>query len=134
MSFDFPQEITPEFKMTLERGQEHWSVTCLGILDAREAAGLVQPELMKLHEAALAAGVERIRLGVADVEYMNSSGLKAFMAWFLAAANARQGRYQIEVEYDAGVSWQHLSLQPMERLAPNTVRLVPRAASPQTPA
>lgn len=111
----------------MRHNPDRWSVRCAGILDTHNASAVVQPELIKLHEAVRGAGVRHVELEVHDVEYMNSSGLKSFMVWFLAAANAREGRYQIDVVFDPGRSWQQLSFHPMERLAPNTVKLVPRA-------
>lgn len=125
MSFNLASQITPDFSVTLKQGADRWVLACSGILDVPDAAKLVQPELLRLHTAALEAGVPVVRVEVKDVEYMNSSGLKSFMAWFLAAANAKEGRYVIEVGYDPERNWQQLSLRPMERLAPKTVRLVP---------
>ena len=99
---------------------------CSGILDAPNAAALLQPELLRLHSAVVESKVLVVELHLQAVEYINSSGLKSFMAWFLAAANAGDFRYTIEVVYDPTRSWQQLSLRPMERLAPRTVKLLPR--------
>lgn len=129
MSFDLRQDLTAEFKMTLDRATDRWTVVCTGILDAREAANIVQPELMRLHEALMAENVPLVRLDISAVEYINSSGLKAFMVWFLAAANSKPATYRIEVLFDSEVSWQQLSLQPMERLAPKTVQLTPKSSA-----
>lgn len=125
MSFHFPDHLTPDFNVTLTEDAQRWLVRCDGILDVPNAAQLVQPELLKLHSAVVAAKVPVVRLDVKDVEYMNSSGLKSFMAWFLTAANSRESSYTIEVGYDPDRSWQQMSLRPMERLAPKTVKLMP---------
>ena len=135
MAFQFPASLTPDFRITLNDGQGRWTVKCSGILDAPNAASLVQPELLRLHAAVVAAKIPVVELQLEEVEYINSSGLKSFMAWFLAAANAGDFRYTIEVVYDPARSWQQLSLRPMERLAPRTVKLLPRAgAGTRTPA
>jgi hypothetical protein len=123
MDFAFP---TPGFRGALIKGEGAWRLVCEGVLDARDAAALVQPELLKLHASLVEEKISTVRLEIANVEYINSSGLKSFMAWFLAASNLKENRYSIEVEYDQGSSWQQLSLRPMERLAPNTVKLLPR--------
>ena len=124
MSFELPPQFTPDFSATLEKTADRWTVKCFGTLDVSDAAARVQPEMLKLHDAATAAKIPVVRLEVQDVEYMNSSGLKAFMAWFLAASNSKGNRYAIEVVYDPNKSWQQLSFRPMERLAPNTVKLL----------
>jgi hypothetical protein len=128
MGFQFPASLTPDFRITLQEGDRRWNVHCSGILDAANAAALLQPELLRLHAAAIEAKIPVIGLALESVEYINSSGLKSFMAWFLAAANESDFRYTIEVTYDPSRSWQQLSLNPMERLAPRTVKLVSLAA------
>lgn len=129
MTFAFRTDLTPEFQLTFEQREGRWSVVASGILDVANAAAVVQPELIRLHAEAVRQGVPTVGLEVGEVEYINSSGLKSFMAWFLTAANEREGKYQIEVSYDPTRSWQHSSFRPMERLAPQTVKLVPRAAA-----
>lgn len=124
MSFQFPDHLTPDFSLSLKEEPTRWVVQCKGVLDVPNAAQRVQPELLKLHAAAIAAKVGLVRLDLKQVEYMNSSGLKSFMAWFLTAANAKDCTYTIEVGYDPERSWQQMSLRPMERLAPKTVKLV----------
>lgn len=126
MAFQFPASLTPDFQIALDGGDGRWTVRCAGILDAPNAASLVQPELLRLHAAVVAAKIPVVELQLHEVEYINSSGLKSFMAWFLAAANSGDFRYTIEVVYDPSRSWQQLSLRPMERLAPRTVKLLPR--------
>ena len=134
MGFQFPANLTPDFRIALHpEGDRRWNVRCSGILDAPNAAALLQPELLRLHSAAIEARIPIIGLELEAVEYINSSGLKSFMAWFLAAANETEFRYTIEVTYDPSRSWQQLSLKPMERLAPRTVKLVPRANSASSP-
>jgi hypothetical protein len=128
MGFQFPASLTPDFRITLQEGERRWNVHCSGILDAPNAAALLQPELLRLNAAVIASRIPVVGLALESVEYINSSGLKSFMAWFLAAANESEFRYTIEVSYDPSRSWQQLSLKPMERLAPRTVKLVPRAA------
>lgn len=128
MSFELPAQLTPDFAVRVQQDDARWVVSCSGTLDTSDAAAQVQPALLKLHEAVVAAKIPVVRLEVDSVEYMNSSGLKSFMAWFLTASNVKQDRYLIEVIFDPSRSWQQLSFKPMERLAPNSVKLVPRAA------
>ena len=126
MDFQFPMSLTPDFSVALERSDRAWTVRCQGTLDTRDAAAVVQPHLLELHEEVVRAKVPLVELEVERVEYMNSSGLKSFMAWFLTAAHAPEGRYRIDVRIDASREWQRLSFRPMERLAPTTVRLLPQ--------
>src|SRR5512140_159766 len=132
MAFEFPARLTADFWITLKRSPERWTAHCAGILDSQDAAAVVQPELLKFHQAVTDAKVPVVGLELHEVEYMNSSGLKSFMAWFLAAANSRESRYTIEVMFDPGRSWQQMSFRPMERLAPQTLKLVELPAQTAT--
>lgn len=125
--FKLAEQLTADFRLGLRTASDAWSVTAQGTLDAADSAARVQPELLRLHAALVEAKIPLVSLDVADVDYMNSSALKAFMAWFLAASNEKAHRYRIEVSIDPSRSWQKLSFQPMERLAPETVKLLPRA-------
>ena len=129
MAFQFPSKLTPDFNLTLHEGSGRWAVVCSGTLDTVDAAAVVQPQLLKLHAAVVEAKIPVVTLDLKAVEYMNSSGLKSFMVWFLTASNAKDGAYTIEVGYNPDLSWQQMSLKPMERLAPRTVKLMPSAAA-----
>ncbi|MBI3184758.1 MAG: hypothetical protein HYZ28_21690 [Myxococcales bacterium] len=128
-AFEFPETITPDFHIRSSESPGAWAVRCSGILDVPDAAAHVQPHLLGLHSAVVAAKIPLVRLDVTDVEYMNSSGLKSFMAWFLIASQSKDHQYTIEVGYDPHRSWQQVSLRPMERLAPKVVRLKPAPAA-----
>lgn len=132
MAFKLATEVSREFHLSLAERDAAWVLRCAGILDSADAAAKLQPELLKLHQAVLAAGVQRVEVEVQEIEYMNSSALKSFMVWFLAAANDAPGRYVIELRFDPARSWQHMSFRPMERLAPNTVTLVGLPLDPGT--
>jgi hypothetical protein len=125
MAPEFPDPLTPNFTVSLTQADGKWVLHCEGFLEVAEAAQILQPRLLELHRAVLEAKIPLVRVDIQAVEYMNSSGLKSFMAWFLAAANASSDvKYIIEVGYDPRRKWQQTSLRPMERLAPETVRLI----------
>lgn len=129
---NFPLQVTPEFSVALDREAAKWSLSCSGVLDVEQAAAVLQPQLLNLHSMVLGEKVPLVEVSIEKLEYINSSGLKSFMAWFLAAANVKDGHYQIRVVFDPERSWQHTSFRPMERLAPNTVTLVPMGHASNT--
>jgi hypothetical protein len=123
--FEFTQSIPPGFHISVREEGATWFVECSGVLDTPDACSAVQPQLLMLHGALVAAQVSQVNLNLRGVEYMNSGGLKSFMAWFLSANQEQDRRYRIEVAYDPNRSWQPISLRPMERLAPKVVHLTP---------
>lgn len=125
-TFQFPANLASGFKITVKEAPDRWTVVCSGILDVPDACTAIQPQLLALHQALIDHKVPTVELEVQGVDYMNSSGLKSFMAWFLAANQAKDHPYAIEVAYDPERSWQPISLRPMERLAPRVVHLRPQ--------
>src|SRR3954466_5445962 len=112
----FRSDLIPGFKLTVEQQGKRAEIACSGSLDAADPMWRLQPELLHLHEQLVAAGVEHVRMDMQTVEYMNSSGIKCFMAWFLRVDQAKTS-YLIEVVYDPGVSWQYVSFTTMARIA-----------------
>jgi hypothetical protein len=114
-----------DFKATVTPGGEGvWRIDCHGTIDQTDASTSVQPVLMQLHEELVQSGINRVEVDLAAVEYMNSSGLKGFIAWFLAAEYSNGGpRYAIELVYDPKKTWQAVSLTVMEKVAPRAVKV-----------
>jgi hypothetical protein len=99
-------------------------VVCSGTLESQDPGRTLQPALLKLHADLLSAKVALVHLEMQTVEYMNSAGLKCFMAWFLKAEQ-NPGHYTIEVVYEPTMTWQQLSFTTMGRIAPKALRMLP---------
>lgn len=125
MGFQFPPNLAEGFHISLQDAGPTWVVECSGVLDSPDASVTIQPHLLALHKAVVTAKIHSVRLDVQDLSYINSNGIKSFMAWFLAANHARDHRYGIEVTYDPDRRWQPVSFEAMERLAPKVVQLRP---------
>lgn len=123
MTFNLPEAVAEDFQVQVVPSPESWVVRCVGTLDFTDSSAVMQPELMRLHREVLAAKVPRVELNLAGVEYMNSSGLKGFMAWFLAVDALEPGPYRIDIVYDAKKTWQAVSLAAMERVAPRALQM-----------
>lgn len=119
----FAAPIANDFLVTVSEEGTLWRVECRGTVDHVEASSLIQPVLMKLHEEVVAGSVARVQLDVQHVDYMNSSGLKGFITWFLAAEYGNNGQpYQIEFLYDRRKTWQAVSSAVMEKVAPRSLK------------
>jgi len=127
-AFGPPVNPAPGFNFRVELVGVQVVVSCGGVLDGEDAAALVQPELIRLHEALVADRHESVRLDLHEVSYMNSNGIKAFASWFLRAEDSRKHCYVIDLVYDPGISWQRWSVGALKVLTPRALRLVPRRA------
>jgi hypothetical protein len=123
----FPDDLVPGFEMRVAQAGNDVTAVCTGSLDAPDAVACVQPELLRLHNALVEKKVKSVRLEMPSVEYMNSSGIKCFMAWFLKAEQSKDQSYTIEVVYDPERTWQYVSFSTMGRIAPRVLKMSPIA-------
>ena len=124
-TLDFIAPLAQDFRVIVSAlGAGVLRVTCSGRIDHPDASAIVQSELLRFHEELIRDGVERVEVDLQDVESMNSSGLKGFIAWFLAAESGSDGaHYEIHLIYDPEKTWQLVSLTVMEKVAPRSVRV-----------
>jgi hypothetical protein len=128
MNYQF-SDIIMGFTIRLDTSGGTPTVVCQGTLDLQDSAGLLQPDLLRFHDAARVARVLDVRLDMTGMDYMNSSGIKAFMTWFLR--NEKDGGYALEVLYDPQRTWQSVSFKTMARLAAKTLRITAAGEVPK---
>ncbi|HKO94831.1 MAG TPA: hypothetical protein VJU61_26935 [Polyangiaceae bacterium] len=85
-----------------------------------EGAAVLDRFLGLLHRQALVQELRRVTIELAELEFINSSCLKAMVAWIYKVDT--EGRpYQIHLRRDATMHWQRTSLATLQRLAPDVV-------------
>lgn len=92
-----------------------------------EGAAVLDRFLGLLHERALAQELREVTLELEELEFINSSCLKAMVAWIYKVDT--EGRpYTIRLRRNAAMHWQRTSLATLQRLAPDVVIIedVPR--------
>ena len=73
-----------------------------------------------LHGEAMGLGLGEVVIELSDLDFINSSCLKAMVAWIYKVDT--QGRpYKIRLLRDADLHWQRTSLATLQRLAPEVV-------------
>ena len=125
----FPAGLFPDFDIHVLQGDGEVTVQLVGDLYADSAAKQLQPPLLAMHQALLKAKIARVRLDLRKLEYMNSSGIKALAAWILAAEQAADSGYRIELIFDPQSSWQERSLGALSAIAPRVTSRAPVAAT-----
>lgn len=128
MSIFLPSEPVLGFKTELTTEGTKCTIKCKGVLDGPDATTLLQPALLTMHDALLFGHFKTVVLDLSKVEYMNSSGIKCFMAWFLKAERAPNVAYTIEIVFEPKHTWQYVSFTTMGRIAPKVLRTVPFSA------
>jgi hypothetical protein len=90
-----------------------------------EGAAVLGRFLGLLHEHALAQELHEVTLELQELEFINSSCLKAMVAWIYKVDT--EGRpYTIRLVRDPSKHWQKTSLATLQRLAPDVVSIEDR--------
>ena len=85
-----------------------------------EGARVLDRFLGLLHDEALSQELREVTIELAELEFINSSCLKAMVAWIYKVDT--EGRpYTIRLVRDASMHWQRTSLATLQRLAPEVV-------------
>lgn len=85
-----------------------------------EGAAVLDRFLGQLHGHALAQALGEVTVELQELEFINSSCLKAMVAWIYKVDN--EGRpYKIRLVRDASLHWQRTSVATLQRLAPEVV-------------
>lgn len=85
-----------------------------------EGAAVLHRFLTLLHGEATSHGLGEVVIEMKDLDFINSSCLKAMVAWVYKVDT--EGRpYKIRLLRDAALHWQRTSLATLQRLAPDVV-------------
>jgi hypothetical protein len=85
-----------------------------------EGAAVLDRFLGLLHDQALAQELTEVTIELEELDFINSSCLKAMVAWIYKVDTG--GRpYKIRLRRDASMHWQKTSLATLQRLAPTIV-------------
>ena len=87
-----------------------------------EAIAALDRFLKLLHKNLLDDKSTSVHVDLADLYFMNSSCLKAFVSW-IYKVNTTGRPYQIHLQMNPRQPWQRRSLEPLKRLAPAVVCL-----------
>jgi hypothetical protein len=78
--------------------------------------------LKQLHDELAFSGARAVVVDLADLYFMNSSCLKAFVSWIYKVRTSGKP-YQIRMQLNPRQRWQQRGLEPLQRLAPAIVFL-----------
>jgi hypothetical protein len=85
-----------------------------------EGAAVLDRFLGLLHREALARELLEVTIELRELEFINSSCLKAMVAWIYKVDT--EGRpYKIRLLRDPSLHWQRTSIATLQRLAPEVV-------------
>jgi hypothetical protein len=100
------------------------AVTIVGEIDMQDPSVILDPLFDKIHKGAMAAGLKLVNFDLRQLNFLNSSGIKAIAKWVMNLASApADKKYVIKILQNKGISWQTTSLPTLTFLVPGAVQL-----------
>jgi hypothetical protein len=113
---------TPSFKAWAMWRGRHVAVKFSGVADMSTKA-LLDQFLSSLHEELRKMPSVDVSLDILDLEFMNSSCIKALISWISRNVNqSKERQYLITIHTDSSRLWQRRSVQALCMMAPSVVR------------
>ena len=99
-------------------------VKIVGNIDMQDPSRLLDPFFAKLHESAVQNSVAEIEVDFRQLDFLNSSGIKALAKWIMLLGMSKpERRYRVKMLHNKAVAWQSTSLPTLTLLIPGTVSL-----------
>ncbi len=88
-----------------------------GVISMRSPSETITPFLRKVHDAAMASGLDVLDIDIRDLRFMNSSSIRALVDWVEWNRTAPEGRrYVLNFLSSAQVTWQGTTLSVLRAL------------------
>lgn len=95
-----------------------------GDIDMENPAEILDELFDHCHKDAQALALEEVVLDFQELNFMNSSGIKAIAKWIMKQAPLNQEeRYHIRIIHNRKVTWQMTSLPTLTFLLPGIVKV-----------
>jgi hypothetical protein len=95
-----------------------------GDIDMEDPGELLDPFFKNLHEGMLAHKIKEIKADFKELNFLNSSGIKAVAKWIMKLTELEEAkRYTIRIIYNRDITWQVTSLPTLNFLVPGVVKV-----------
>lgn len=108
-------------KVSAAREGDRLGVRMSGTVESRDPGVLLDAYWVDLDQAVRRQGVREVELDLAELDYMNSSGLLTLVRWITRAKNDPQ--YRITIRHDPNLTWQKTNVPVLAKLAPAVVSI-----------
>jgi hypothetical protein len=96
-----------------------------GMIASREPDAAIASYIRRIHEAIVLDKLPRLDVDIREVTFVNSSGLRVFVDWALAARGGDAGKpaYRIRFTTDNKITWQRMSLVALQSIAEDVIEI-----------
>ncbi len=100
------------------------AVTVVGEIDMQDPSEILDPLFAKIHAGAVASGFKQVNFDLRQLNFLNSSGIKAIAKWIMNLASApADKKYVIKIQQNKSIAWQTTSLPTLTFLVTGAVQL-----------
>ncbi len=125
----FPSLQADGVTITARRESDALRIVMTGSLESRDPRASFDPYWTALDETIRREHVSRVVLDIRGLDYMNSSGILTLARWLMKATS--HSAYQVVIEHDPDLTWQHSNVPVLAKLAPAVVQV--DRGSPESP-
>ena len=106
----------------LENDAEGIHLAIQGDIDMEDPSLEITPYLLEIHGHIVQGGKKNVSLDFTELGFMNSSGIRSFVTWFMKLNELDEERmYKIKLIYDKSVTWQDSSIPVLQKLQPDNI-------------
>lgn len=99
-----------------------FTIILSGIMDDKNPGAYLIPFLDKVHKDIMEKNISAIDIDIRDLAYINSSGIKDIINWFLKIESQDNGpKYSITFLCSRESRWQGLSIAMIQKIIPGRI-------------
>lgn len=96
----------------------------IGDIDMEDPSILLDPLFEKVHDGCVAKGIKEVIADFTELNFLNSSGIKAIAKWIMKLAMLPDDqKYIIRIAHNKEITWQVTSLPTLTFLVPGAVKV-----------
>lgn len=124
-SLNLEDIVLDKVKITINDTDSGLIINFNGEIDMEEPVVILDPLFDKIHNSAKEHGFKVIIVDFNDLNFLNSSGIKAFAKWVMKQSDLSEDkRYKIKINHNKDITWQVTSLPTLTYLVAGVVEIV----------
>ena len=101
------------------------AVVFSGNIELQNPGEVLDPCFAEIHESIAGLGLKEIVLDFSDLEFLNSSGIKSLINWFIKLPQLPEDqRYTLQILSNSAITWQSTTFKSIAMLVPQNVKLL----------
>lgn len=97
-------------------------LTLSGDIDMRDTSIEFLPFLLKIHDSLVQNNVQKLKLNLLNLTFMNSNGIKSIINWIMKVTELPEKiQYRVYISANTDIAWQESTLPVLQKLFPDFI-------------